>query len=218
MKPGPVIAMVVLLLVGVWLVLQPTLRKLKRIDPEAARIELSLGAARVGVEQRASDAGGFEYHFVGDRDLEAISWIDDGRFQAIVNDRMRAWQARPALERTLLGFFNISSWGNFVWIVVGLTGQACFFGRMLVQWVVSEKSRRSVVPAVFWWMSFFGGVTLFAYFVWRTDIVGVLGQSTGVVIYARNLRLIHKHNRRVRRDEAKSREIAAAPEPVAAQR
>ncbi len=217
MKPGPVIAMVVLLLVGVWLVLQPTLRKFKRIDPEAARIELSLGAARIGVEQRASEAGGFEYHFVGDRDLEALTWIDDARFQAIVNDRMTAWQARPALERTLLGFFNISSWGNFVWIVVGLTGQACFFGRMLVQWVVSEKSRRSVVPAVFWWMSFFGGATLFAYFVWRTDIVGVLGQSTGVVIYARNLRLIHKHNRRVRRDEAKSRESAAAPEPVAAQ-
>ncbi|HRQ73031.1 MAG TPA: lipid-A-disaccharide synthase N-terminal domain-containing protein [Phycisphaerales bacterium] len=217
MKPGPVIAMVVLLLVGVWLVLQPTLRKFKRIDPEAARIELSLGAARIGVEQRASGAGGFEYHFVGDRDLEALAWIDDGRFQAIVNDRMRSWQSRPAMERTLLGFFNISSWGNFVWIVVGLTGQACFFGRMLVQWVVSEKSRRSVVPAVFWWMSFFGGVALFAYFVWRTDIVGVLGQSTGVVIYARNLRLIHKHNRRVRRDESKSRESATAPEPVAAQ-
>ncbi len=218
MKPGPVIAMVALLLVGVWLVLQPTLRKFKRIDPEAARIELSLGAARIGVEQRASEAGGFEYHFVGDRDLEALAWIDDGRFQAIVNDHMTAWQSRPAMERTLLGFFNISSWGNFVWIVVGLTGQACFFGRMLVQWVVSEKSRRSVVPAVFWWMSFFGGATLFAYFVWRTDIVGVLGQSTGVVIYARNLRLIHKHNRRVRRDESKSRESATAPEPVAAQR
>jgi lipid-A-disaccharide synthase-like uncharacterized protein len=67
---------------------------------------------------------------------------------------------------------------------------------MFVQWIVSEKNRRSEVPVLFWWFSLFGGICLFAYFVWRVDIVGVLGQSTGVVIYARNLRLIHKTRER----------------------
>ena len=66
----------------------------------------------------------------------------------------------------------------------------------MVQWVVSERSRVSTVPELFWWFSFVGGVSLFTYFVWRKDVVGVLGQATGVVIYARNLRLIQKQRRR----------------------
>jgi lipid-A-disaccharide synthase-like uncharacterized protein len=54
------------------------------------------------------------------------------------------------------------------------------------------------VPEIFWWFSFAGGLFLFVYFVWRKDIVGVLGQATGVVIYARNLRLIYKQHARAR--------------------
>ncbi|MBK7404042.1 MAG: lipid-A-disaccharide synthase N-terminal domain-containing protein [Phycisphaerales bacterium] len=101
-----------------------------------------------------------------------------------------------------MGFFNITSWFNFGWVLLGLAGQGCFFGRMFAQWVKSEKERQSVVPAIFWWLSFFGGLFLFSYFVWRVDFVGVLGQSTGIVIYARNLRLIHKQNRRLARQAA----------------
>ena len=63
---------------------------------------------------------------------------------------------------------------------------------MLVHWVISERTHASTVPEIFWWFSFIGGVCLFTYFVWRVDIVGVLGQSTGIVIYARNLKLIKK--------------------------
>jgi lipid-A-disaccharide synthase-like uncharacterized protein len=91
---------------------------------------------------------------------------------------------------------------------------------MLIQWVISEKQRASVIPPLFWWLSFFGGVALFSYFVWRKDVVGVLGQSTGVVIYARNLRLIHKQNRRAQRamesQKPDSTDVSAAPEPALA--
>lgn len=97
---------------------------------------------------------------------------------------------------------NITNSVSLVWVLVGLLGQIAFFLRMTIQWVVSEKRRESVVPEVFWWLSFIGGVMLFSYFIWRKDIIGVLGQSTGVVIYARNIRLIHK---------AKLRAAAAAP-------
>jgi lipid-A-disaccharide synthase-like uncharacterized protein len=48
------------------------------------------------------------------------------------------------------------------------------------------------VPVGFWWGSLFGGALLFAYFCWRKDIVGILGQSVGVFIYARNLALIYR--------------------------
>ena len=54
------------------------------------------------------------------------------------------------------------------------------------------EPQRSEVPVVFWWLSLAGGLLLFVYFVWRKDPIGVLGQSTGVAVYARNLRLIAK--------------------------
>jgi lipid-A-disaccharide synthase-like uncharacterized protein len=34
---------------------------------------------------------------------------------------------------------------------------------------------------------------LFVYFIWRKDIVGIIGQSTGVFVYARNLLLIYRN-------------------------
>lgn len=99
-------------------------------------------------------------------------------------------------EKVLFRLLNITSWAGLLWAGIGLIGQIAFSGRMLVQWIVSEKKRESVIPEVFWWLSLAGGVLLFVYFVWRQDLVGVLGQSSGVVIYARNIKLIKKRARR----------------------
>jgi lipid-A-disaccharide synthase-like uncharacterized protein len=119
--------------------------------------------------------------------------------------------AHAAADRSNVVFrlLNITSWAGVVWVTIGFAGQIAFFGRMLVQWLVSEKQRQSVIPEVFWWLSLFGGVMLFVYFVWRQDIVGVLGQTSGVVIYGRNIRLIHKHKRR------EARRLAAEGQPAA---
>jgi lipid-A-disaccharide synthase-like uncharacterized protein len=93
----------------------------------------------------------------------------------------------------LFVLFNITSWWGVLWVSVGFLGQAVFTFRMVLQWVASEKQRKSVIPVAFWWGSLIGGVMLLAYFVWRKDIVGVVGQSTGTFIYARNLWLIYFH-------------------------
>jgi lipid-A-disaccharide synthase-like uncharacterized protein len=95
----------------------------------------------------------------------------------------------------LYRLLNISKPFGLVWISVGLLGQAMFTFRMLLQWWASEKHKRSVVPVGFWWGSLIGGVMLFAYFCWRKDAIGILGQSTGVFIYARNLVLIYRGQR-----------------------
>ncbi len=92
----------------------------------------------------------------------------------------------------LLGLFNITSPLGIAWVAMGLLGQAMFSGRMLVQWLTSERQKRSVVPVAFWWMSLGGASMLLVYFIWRRDIVGVLGQSTGWMIYVRNLWLIYR--------------------------
>ncbi len=76
------------------------------------------------------------------------------------------------------------------WLAFGFLGQALFTGRMLAQWISTERKRQSVVPVVFWWLSLFGGVILAIYFLRRGDPVGSIGQLAGLVVYARNLTLI----------------------------
>lgn len=88
--------------------------------------------------------------------------------------------------------FNISSPAGFLWVTIGFAGQLLFTGRMIVQWLASEKSKRSVVPVAFWWMSLVGASMLLVYFIWRQDVIGVIGQATGWVIYVRNLILIYR--------------------------
>lgn len=87
--------------------------------------------------------------------------------------------------------FNITTWWGLMWVSIGLLGQVFFTFRMVLQWVASEKQHKSVVPVGFWWGSLIGGAMLLTYFVWRKDVIGILGQSTGVFIYGRNLWLIY---------------------------
>ena len=95
------------------------------------------------------------------------------------------------MPEILLSWFHVATWREFGWIMVGLTGQLLFTGRFLVQWVRSEREKRSVIPVAFWYLSLAGGIVLFTYAGWRRDPVFILGQSMGLVIYARNLWLIH---------------------------
>lgn len=82
-----------------------------------------------------------------------------------------------------------------IWIIVGFVGQAFFFGRFFVQWLASEKAQKSIIPNAFWYFSIGGGLILFVYALYRQDPVFILGQSTGLLIYARNLYFIRKTNR-----------------------
>lgn len=74
-------------------------------------------------------------------------------------------------------------------LILGFFGQALFSARFLVQWIASERARRSVVPRAFWWLSLGGGLTLFLYAIARQDPVFMVGQGAGLAIYVRNLRL-----------------------------
>jgi lipid-A-disaccharide synthase-like uncharacterized protein len=84
-----------------------------------------------------------------------------------------------------------------VWVSIGLLGQALFAGRFLVQWLVSERTGRSVVPLGFWYLSIAGSAILLAYALHRHDLVFTLGQSFGFLVYGRNLSLIRRERQRV---------------------
>ncbi len=83
------------------------------------------------------------------------------------------------------------------WLVIGFAGQALFSARFLVQWVYSERRKRSLIPIAFWYFSLAGGATLFTYALHIGDPVFILGQSLGVLIYTRNLYFIHRERRQL---------------------
>ncbi|MCK2184183.1 lipid-A-disaccharide synthase N-terminal domain-containing protein [Halomonas getboli] len=84
---------------------------------------------------------------------------------------------------------------EWLWLAVGFLGQALFSARFLVQWLASERARRSIVPKAFWFFSLAGGVTLLAYAIYRRDPVFIAGQGAGLFIYFRNLMLIRRETR-----------------------
>jgi lipid-A-disaccharide synthase-like uncharacterized protein len=78
------------------------------------------------------------------------------------------------------------------WLIFGLFGQLMFSMRFIVQWIVSEKRKESVVPIQFWYYSLAGSLTLLLYAIHQRDPVFILGQSLGTFIYIRNLILIYR--------------------------
>ena len=116
----------------------------------------------------------------------------DGRIETLTplqfaKRHLQREQGRSLVNRLL----NITSPIGILWVSIGLLGQALFTGRMIVQWMASERRRRSTIPVAFWWMSLVGASMLLIYFIWRKDIVGILGQGLGWIIYLRNLALIY---------------------------
>lgn len=78
------------------------------------------------------------------------------------------------------------------WVAIGLAGQFFFTMRFVVQWIATEKHRRSVIPESFWYFSIVGSLILLVYSLYRRDPVFILGQAFGTTVYVRNLFFIHK--------------------------
>jgi lipid-A-disaccharide synthase-like uncharacterized protein len=77
-----------------------------------------------------------------------------------------------------------------LWMLVGFAGQGLFSMRFIVQWLQSERAKKSVLPLAFWYFSLAGGATLLAYAIHRQDPVFILGQAAGLFIYLRNLQVL----------------------------
>ena len=96
----------------------------------------------------------------------------------------------------LLDWFNIETTTDLVWLGLGIFAQLMFSMRFLIQWITSEKEKKSVIPVAFWWFSLAGGVLLLAYGIRRGEPVIILGQAFGCIVYIRNLWLIRAEKRR----------------------
>lgn len=200
LKWEPAALMVLVLGLGLWIAFGPGSKPKFPTTPDALTQEVRIGNTR-GVLEAFTPAGASQ--------PTLRLWIKDGPNPPapLSEAQARDMLGSRVVEETLgqkrnwvFKTFNITSWSSVVWVGIGLIGQLAFSGRMVLQWIVSEKQRKSVISESFWWFSLFGGVTLFSYFVWRQDPVALLGQASGIVIYARNIRLIYKHKSRVLRN------------------
>jgi len=146
-------------------------------QPPARGMELRLKPLPDGVKTLRIESAADGAHWI------VITSVD-GSEERVRPDELIARIDRDTRGRRFLyRLLNITGPIGIAWVLLGLFGQAVFAGRMILQWVVSERRQRSIVPVTFWWMSLIGASMLLIYFFWRRDIIGVLGQSTGWVIY-----------------------------------
>ena len=73
------------------------------------------------------------------------------------------------------------------WLAVGVVGQGLFAARFLLQWLVTERRGRSVIPPAFWYLSLAAAVLQGACFAQRAEWVFAAGMAATLLIYARNI-------------------------------
>lgn len=80
-----------------------------------------------------------------------------------------------------------------LWLLIyGSMGQIIFTLRFVYQWIYSKRKDESLLPIGFWIISLFGSLIIVSYAIYRRDPVLILGQSTGLLAYGRNIYLSRK--------------------------
>lgn len=193
MKVAPVIAMGLIIGLSIWIMSSIQSVKALPLQPGATAFEVVITSRKVLVEQMPTKVAGvdgsegavaYSYRFLNAQDLGSAT-MNEKEFQETLS-RVASAQGRS----WILQILNVSAYNKLWWPALGFLGQLVFAGRMWVQWLTSEKQRKSVVPPVFWYMSLVGGLISATYFIWRQDLVGVIGQTSGIWIYARNVYLL----------------------------
>ena len=150
----------------------------------------------------------FVYGWLRD-DFAIILWQIISYYIYIWNlDKKHQWKKLPVIIRTLLLLtpvvailYMLKDAGVFVdqffrnekiplWLLVyGSMGQIIFTLRFVYQWIYSKRKDESLLPIGFWVISLFGSLIIVSYAIYRSDPVLILGQSTGLIAYSRNIYL-----------------------------
>ena len=74
------------------------------------------------------------------------------------------------------------------YFILGFTAQLLFSLRVLVQWILSEKAKKVVSPAIYWQLSLLASIVFSIYGWLRGDFAIILGQLFTYYIYIWNLK------------------------------
>lgn len=77
---------------------------------------------------------------------------------------------------------------NLITFAIGILAQCCFSARVIIQWFLSERSKKSVSPIIFWYLSLFGSILMFYYGAMRNDLPIIIGQIATYYVYIANLK------------------------------
>ncbi|MFT3787301.1 MAG: lipid-A-disaccharide synthase N-terminal domain-containing protein [Tepidisphaeraceae bacterium] len=106
--------------------------------PNSIDVKVQLNGARDRAYLYRDDAGIYHYQLTNDDGTTTTLDAADFAKRVFEDQKSRTWS-----EAVL----NVTSPTGLVWVGVGLLGQVLFTGRMVVQWLVSEKeSARSSRP------------------------------------------------------------------------
>ncbi len=75
------------------------------------------------------------------------------------------------------------------WLILGTIGQTIFASRFIYQWLYSEYKKESIFPLGFWVISIVGSAIITSYAIFTKDIVLLVGQGFGLLVYSRNFYL-----------------------------
>ena len=120
-------------------------------------------------------------------------------------DKKHQWKKLPFIIRTLLLLtpvaailYMLKDASAFVdqffrnEKIYGSMGQIIFTLRFVYQWIYSKRKDESLLPIGFWVISLLGALIIVSYAIYRRDPVLILGQSTGLIAYSRNIYLSRK--------------------------
>jgi len=79
-------------------------------------------------------------------------------------------------------------------LILGVIAQIVFAMRFVYQWIYAEENKKAILPLGFWVISLIGGLLTLIYFVIRQDIVLIISNVMGAIIYIRNIMLYKKKN------------------------
>ncbi len=82
----------------------------------------------------------------------------------------------------------------YMLLILGVIGQIVFTLRFVMQWIISERSKKSELPIHFWILSLIGSLIIFIYAIIRLDYVLMFGHTFGLIVYIRNIFIFKKQN------------------------
>lgn len=95
----------------------------------------------------------------------------------------------PFLSHYVAWLYHDSFW----WTVLGFIAGFTFSGRFILQWLHSEKTKKVVVPAVFWHLSFWGSLMNMVYLIHLDKAPLIFANCFLPFLYGRNLYLLYRH-------------------------
>ena len=108
-------------------------------------------------------------------------------FQSSISDIKTSILAPP------VGIVNESTTTiHFSWHLLGMVGAILFASRFWIQWIQTERHKRSLFGAHFWIMSLIGSLCCLPYFLHIKDWISASNYAIGTIPYLRNLVLMRK--------------------------